>query len=508
METIEAIITGSGIMKEIMKHSDMFVKIEKITEFYNHIRDFAEKKRGAMFDDFMSHLATMESYGMTVAGKKPTSSEGKVRLMTAHRSKGQEFETVYIVRAIDGLWGNKRRPEKLRLPYKVYSLSGRAEEEDEKMDDERKLFYVAITRAKKELVITYAREGKEGKEQLPTEFIEEIRSDMRESRETAKWNRGVSAHIEALFSSAPNIQPEEKIKAIVKETLEERGLSATDINNYLECPWKYFYTGLFRIPEHKEPHLIYGIAVHAALRDFFNSIKERGARKEYLLSRFEHYLSREVLKSSDYEALLNKGKLALAVYFEEYKQDWEKDFHTEFEIKGIEITPGVMIKGRIDRMERDGFSNNVIVTDFKTGKPKTEGEIEGKTKKRSHSRVISCHPCTSSCHSNTSSCHSRESGNPEPASSGGEIKRQLVFYKLLLDGHKAGKYKMIAAQIDFVEPDEKGRCKRQRVTVTQEEVDSLKTEVIRIADDIRALAFWNQKCGDKNCLYCKLRENT
>jgi len=118
----------------------------------------------------------------------------------------------------------------------------------------------------------------------------------------------------------------------------------------------------------------------------------------------------------------------------------------------------------------------------------------------SHSRTSSCHSCTS--------CHSRESGNPEPASSGGEIKRQLVFYKLLLDEYKAGKYKMIAAQVDFVEPDEKGKCKRQRVTVTQEEVDSLKAEVIRIADEIRALAFWNQKCGDKNCLYCKLRENT
>ena len=473
METVEAIVTDSGIMKEIMKHSDMFVKIEKITEFYSHIRDFAEKKKGAMFDDFMSHLATMESYGMTIAGKKPTASEGKVRLMTAHRSKGQEFETVYIVRAIDGLWGNKRRPEKLRLPYKVYSLSGRAEEEDEKMDDERKLFYVAITRAKKELVITYAREGKEGKEQLPTEFIEEIRGDMRESKETAKWNGEVSAHIEALFSPAPNIvQPEEEIRVIVKETLEERGLSATDINNYLECPWKYFYTGLFRIPEHKEPHLIYGIAVHAALRDFFNSIKERGAHKEYLILRFEYYLSREVLKSSDYEALLGKGKIALTAYFEEYKQDWEKDFHTEFEIKGIKIAPGVMIKGRIDRMEQDGFSNNVIVTDFKTGKAKTEGEIEGKTK-----------------------------------SSGGEIKRQLVFYKLLLDGYKAGKYKMVASQVDFVEPDEKGRCKRQRVVVTQEEVDSLKAEVIRIANEIRVLAFWNQKCGDKNCLYCKLRES-
>ena len=492
METIEAIITGSDILKEIMKSPDALTRIEKVTEFYSHIRDFAEKKKAATFDDFISHLETMESYSMTIAGKRPTFSEGKVRLMTAHRSKGQEFGSVYIVRAIDSLWGNKKRAEKLRLPYKVYSLSGRIQEDDEKIDDERKLFYVAVTRAKKELTITYGIEGRGGKEQLPTGFIKEIREDMREDGETAKWNTGVSAHMETLFSPAPAVEPEEEIKKLVIATLEEKGLSATDINNYLNCPWKYFYTGLFRIPERKEPHLVYGNAVHGALKDFFNSIKEHGARKEYLLVRFEYYLSREAIKERDYEVFLKKGKNALSVYFEEYKQDWDKDFYTEFEITGVEISPRVMIKGRIDRMDKDGFSNNVIVTDFKTGKAKTKGEIEGKTKKR--------------CHSHTPSCHSRESGNPEPISSGGEIKRQLVFYKLLLNGYKSGKYKMIAAQIDFVEPDEKGRCKRQNIIVTQEESDILKAEIIRIANEIRSLVFWNQKCDDKSCPYCKLRE--
>jgi len=472
MDAVVAIITDSGIVREVMKRPDALTRIERISDFYSHVRDFAERKKDATFDDFMSHLALMESHNITVAGKKPFATEEKVRLMTAHRSKGQEFNSVYIIRAIDSHWSNKRRAEKLRLPYKIYSLSGREIEESEKINDERKLFYVAITRARRNLTITYSIEGKEGKEQLPVAFIGEIRQDMIENYDTKKWNKEVTSHIDTLFSPAPIVEPAEEIKSMVRASLQEKGLSATDVNNYLECPWKYFYTGLFRIPEPPARHLSYGTAIHAALKDFFDSIKEHGPRKEYLLLRFKHHLSRESLKETDYEEFLKKGERALAVYFETRKDDWEKDFLTEFYITGVDVAPGIMIKGRIDRMEHVGFSNNVIVTDFKTGKAKSEKEIAGEVKHSS-----------------------------------GNIKRQLVFYKLLLDGYKSGKYKMISAQIDFVEPDEKGVCKRQSFAVTTEEAEQLKQEVIRIAGEIYSLAFWDKKCGDKDCPYCKLRED-
>jgi DNA helicase-2/ATP-dependent DNA helicase PcrA len=471
LETAEEIIIGSGIMKEVINQPDSLERLEKISDFYGHIRDFAEKKKSATFDDFMSHLKTMQEYGMSVADKKTAESRNKVRLMTAHRSKGQEFGSVYIIRAIDGLWGNKRRPEKLKLPYEVYSLSGREIEESEKMDDERKLFYVAITRAKKELTITYGKEGREEREQLPTEFIGEIGDDIIERGDTEKWDRGTSKHMDTILSPVSLRDPEEEIKKLVEETLAEKGLSATDINNYLNCPWRYFYTGLFKIPEKPERHLAYGTAIHAALKDLFDSIKEHGPRKDYLLSRFKYHLSNEPLKKSDYEEMLERGETALGTYFDERKNDWEKDFLTEFYIAGVEIAPEVTIKGRIDRMEQRGFSNDVIVTDYKTGRAKSEREISGETK-----------------------------------NSDGNIKRQLVFYKLLLDGYKNGKYKMTSAEVDFVEPDEKGKCKKYEFPISQQEADELKEKIIEIANEIRTLSFWDKRCGDKDCPYCRLRE--
>jgi DNA helicase-2/ATP-dependent DNA helicase PcrA len=472
METADAIIADSGILKSLINQPDALARIDRISAFYGHIRDFAGRRKGTSFDDFISHLMTMEEYGISITAKKGVIAEDKVRLMTAHRSKGQEFGIVYIIRAIDGLWGNKRRPEKLRLPYAVYSLSGREIEDDEKQDDERKLFYVALTRAKKELTITYSREGVDNREQLPTEFIGEIKAEMLERENTDKWDKGTSEHITKVFlNERPKLDQREETEKLVKKTLEEKGLSATDINNYLSCPWKYFYTGLFRIPEKKERHLIYGTAVHASLKDLFDSIKEHGARKDYLLTRFEYHLSSEPLKETDYKELLERGKTALGTYFEERKNEWERDFLTEFYIAGVEVAPGITIKGRIDRMELKGFSHDVVVTDYKTGKAKSEREIAGETK-----------------------------------NSDGNIKRQLVFYKLLVDGYKNGKYKMVSGQVDFVEPDDKGRCKKYEFPVTQEEADDLKSEVIRIAEEIRTLKFWDTRCNDKDCPYCSLRE--
>ena len=471
MDTVEAILTESGMMEDAMKRPDRLARIERLSEFYAHVRSFAEGKKGATFDDFMEHIRIMEGHNAAVGEKKSGFTKGKVRLMTTHGSKGQEFRSVYLVRATDNKWGKGERAEKIRLPYRVYSLTGRITEEEEKKDDNRKLFYVALTRAKKELTITYSKE-KDGKEQLPAEFISEIREDMTEAISAEKWDSGTDAYLKVLFSMAPKTEPEEEIKKLVNEALDEKGLSATDINNYLDCPWRYFYSGLFRIPEKQKPHLSYGTAVHAALKEFFDSIKEHGPRKDYLLSRFEYHLSRSVLEPADEELLLKTGRESLSAYFEERKEDWEKDFITEFKISGVEIAPNVKIQGRIDRMEQLGFSDEVIVTDFKTGRAKSAKEIAGETK-----------------------------------NSDGNIKRQLVFYKLLLDGYKEGKYKMVSGQIDFIDPDASGKCRSERVPVSAEEAEALKEEIIRIDGEIRSLAFWNKRCDDKDCPHCKLRES-
>src|SRR5690606_33234396 len=101
-------------------------------------------------ENFLSYLDTLESHNVYIKQHKAR-LPGRVRCMTAHRSKGQEFEYVYITQAFDGHWGNRRRGSLLELPTSVYALSGPMVDDRSSNDDERRLFYVALTRAKKEV---------------------------------------------------------------------------------------------------------------------------------------------------------------------------------------------------------------------------------------------------------------------------------------------------------------------------------------------------------------------
>ena len=134
------------------------------------------------------------------------------------------------------------------------------------------------------------------------------------------------------------------------------------------------------------------------------------------------------------------------------------------------LTLEIRLTGNIDKIELLN-DKEVNVVDYKTGRPKTKGEIEGATK-----------------------------------SSNGDIKRQLIFYNLLLNKFENGRYRMVSGDIDFVEPDEKGRYKKERLVIAPEEVSALEKQIKEVSAEILSAAFWGKRCGEKDCEFCPLRE--
>jgi len=90
--------------------------------------------------------------------------------------------------------------------------------------------------------------------------------------------------------------------------------------------------------------------------------------------------------------------------------------------------------------------------------------------------------------------------------SDGGYFRQLVFYRLLLDIYDDGKYKMKGGEIDFVEADKNGKYHKEYIEIEEEDVENLKVEIERTAQEILDLSFWDKKCDDKKCEYCHLRD--
>ena len=150
---------------------------------------------------------------------------------------------------------------------------------------------------------------------------------------------------------------------------------------------------------------------------------------------------------------------------------WERNVLAEFEIKGKKL-PGlpVHLNGKLDKIEFLDSGNNVNVVDYKTRQPLSKNEIQ----KRGY-------------------------------------KRQLVFYKLLLDSYESGSgdgphYRMVSGELDFIEPNEKGEYKKEKFTIEESEIAELKETIARVADEILNLKFWNTNCGKKDCQYCVLRK--
>lgn len=226
---------------------------------------------------------------------------------------------------------------------------------------------------------------------------------------------------------------------------------------------------------------MFGTAVHAALKDFFDAGKTRDVGSEFIQKSFLLHLQQQDLPVHVFDEFLERGSRALGGFVAANANHFRTHGKNEFEIGRVLLPnsdelPAVPLTGKIDRIEfldeamGRGIVHRVHVVDYKTGKPKSRNEILGETK-----------------------------------TSEGNMIRQLLFYKLLLSLYDQGTYNAVSGEINFVEPTENGNYKHESFDLDQKEVAILAKEISRVANEIRTLAFWDKFCDDKDCEYCAVR---
>ncbi|PCI29393.1 hypothetical protein COB52_02580 [Candidatus Kaiserbacteria bacterium] len=304
-----------------------------------------------------------------------------------------------------------------------------------------------------------------GKERLPSQFVEE----MKEVNEvdTSEFEKDVSPEV-FLQKLPEGTHLSVADKDYLKELFVEQGLSVTALNNYLTCPWNYFYSNLIRIPKIPNKHMLLGTVVHKALNTFFNS----KGNKDTLLVAFNEALKRTALSGSAYDEIKERGIDALDGWFDHYTS-WHEDTVNEYRVDtvaqlNIEELPQIRIRGDLDKIEM--HKDGVTVVDYKTGAPKSRNHLLGETK-------------------------AKDSGN---------YFRQLVFYKMLLDNE--GRYVMKKGVVDFIQPKSNGKYIKEEFEITPENVDKLMTEITQMTKEVLDMSFWDTRCDDKDCEYCKLRD--
>lgn len=477
VRAFETIVRDSGFLAAIMAVPSASQKLAKLHTLFELLKSLVENRKNYTLKDFFAYLDLTIEQGVSLKSADIPRIPGRIRLMTAHKSKGQEFDYVFVMNAVDGKWGSRYKHEHIRLPKSIYRTLG---EIDEKFDgasqddsDERNLFYVALTRARKELFVTQSARDREGRELVPTQFAQELQENLLAPLDVTKYETKFAAHRDVEFAPAPAAAPDIEDKTFLHTLFDEQGLSVTALDNYLECPWHYFYVNLIRVPEAPNKHLMYGNAVHDALKHYFDLRSEGDDRgKAYLVEKFEEALAHQPIEESDYEETLARGRKSLPAWFDRYHAEWPIKTQNEVRIAGITLGSGVdavLINGKLDKIEILDASGKVNVADYKTGKSQTRNAIEGKTKTGT-----------------------------------GNYKRQLVFYRLLLD--KSEKFSMVSGDVDFIEPDENGKFHKENFAIEPVELEELEKTVLRVAAEIRSLAFWNTTCDDPECRYCGLRK--
>ena len=470
LETLERIADESGFWGHIIAHERAQEKLDKYAGFVRDVEQLVETHREYRLADLMQYFELLREHNILVKRSRRYTRVPSVRLMTAHRAKGLEFDYVFLSGVVEGHWGNKRVVNHFSIIKKDDG------EKYDKLADERRLFYVALTRARFNVFISYATEGRDGREQLPSPFLEEIDKKLLSFVDKHEFEREQNS--QAMLAPRSPVHLPVTESTYLRELFLEQGLSVTALNNYLKNPWEYFFGNLLRVPKAPTRSMLFGTAMHNALNDFFTHMKDGEAvNKTYLLSRFKERLGRLPLSEREYNEHLTKGKNALSGYFDTYKKDLTSALESEYSVI-VQFPLGngesIPLRGVLDKIEEIS-GNEVNVVDYKTGRIRSRNDILGYTK-----------------------------------NSNKDYWRQLVFYKLLLslqqeDGAHRGRYTMTSGAIDFLEPDKVGRYHREVFTITNKDVEELKELIKKSAEEILSLSFWDTPCDPKQSNFCDLQ---
>lgn len=472
--------------------------LSSLRVFVRALREYKGKKgaRESLYiSDLVDFVDIHEKNGIALNDQSPfANATDAVNLLSSHKAKGLEFDTVFVLSCTDDVWAGRGVSNKITLPANMpIEPAGDTE------DDQLRLFYVALTRAKRNLYLTSYKVKDDGKESMTLRFLtadnlegtkvvdadEKLQKDIlrklyepeKGDEETFASNYAPETH-ELLTASwllyhTPPFFGEEE--SLLKSLLEKYQLSVTHLNNYLNVtkggPRLFLEQNLLRFPQAKSPSGGYGSAIHKTLERFSIKLKrgsdQDGGRAtlEEVLGWFKEYLEHERLSKQDTIQFLERGTEALTKFYEAKQADFSPEDKVEVNFKdqgvlieGMGSANGTTahITGKIDRIIHVG-GGRIVVCDFKTGKAKKEWAPKGEYEK------IKLY----------------------------EYERQLLFYKLLIDNSRDYKnvYTVNGGKLMFVEPLPNGQIVELHLDFDEEKLDRVKRLVGIVYKKIMDLDF-------------------
>ncbi|HVY75936.1 MAG TPA: ATP-dependent DNA helicase [Puia sp.] len=467
---VECIFRETGMLNEVMVSPRKLEMLQVITAFFDFVKEETRRRPSLNLKELVTHLELMVQEDLSIPLIEVSGRTDSVNLMTAHGSKGLEFEYVFFAGAVAHYWEKKRKPGGgFQFPDTLF-VSHDADADQEEL---RRLFYVALTRAEMHLYISYFRFRDDGKDAEPSVFIEEIRSGFElETEKPVLSPEAIAAFQLWLLQGERPPEIEHMEYDFVQRLLENFQMNVTALNNYLKCPLEFYYRNLLRIPSPKNENTEFGSAVHYALEQLFRNMQENGNRfpeLSFFLDAFDWYMHRhrESFTPEQFARRMDYGHIMLPDYYNKYLPTWNRIVSIERSVRNVAVQ-GVPLKGKIDKLEFDGKLVNLV--DYKTGNPEN-----GKKKLVRPS---------------------------EKEPNGGDYWRQAVFYKMLIDQQGQRDWQVVSAEFDFVEPDSKKNFHKVRLQIMPEDTVTVTQQIRSVWDKIQQHDFYTG-CGKEDCHWCR-----
>ncbi|MFA5113933.1 MAG: ATP-dependent DNA helicase [Candidatus Margulisiibacteriota bacterium] len=349
-------------------------RLRNLARFFERVREFKTIAEVDRVAEFVRYLNLLKEAGDDPESAQPDLDTDAVNILTVHKAKGLEFPVVFLVSLVSDRFPVRSRRQPIELPL------GLVKEEvpagDFNLAEERRLFYVGMTRAQKELYFTSAVDYGGKRDRKVSQFVLEALDLPRADITLLK--QPLLNQIE-LFAAAEPVIPAER-----RKTADEIiPLSHYQIEDYLTCPLKYKYVHVLRVPLLPNQAIIYGKALHQAVQAYFTAKKAgRKFSLKQLLAVFTANWSAEGFISREHEERrFRAGEEALKRFYLAEKKRGRKPKFIEHEFAVVES--GIQLKGRIDLVEEPrvtGRGSRIIIVDFKSSEVSDQKKADQKVK--------------------------------------------------------------------------------------------------------------------------------
>ncbi len=359
-------------------------QIRQLNQFFELLKRYEETTLDAHLHGFL------EQYNYTIEsgdeGKlyQPVDTPDSVNILTVHGSKGLEFKYVFIINLVEERFPTRRRSDSLEIPIEL--IKDQLPEGDYHYQEERRLFYVAMTRAKERLYFLSSSSYGGVREKKLSRFLDELGFSIQ---------KGISLPKDENVSLSEPTEPK-KFHAQVHKFAQ--AFSFSQIKSYQTCPYQYKLAHIIKIPTKSNASFSFGTSIHSTFQKFYERMQEINAKKqatlfdlpetstpsegvtvpsldELLEIYHKNFIEDWYKDKYQKEKYYKKGKDILTLFYQSQEGNWRVPTALEsaFKIKIGDYT----LRGRIDRI--DQLPEGAIeIIDYKTGESKEKLTAEDK----------------------------------------------------------------------------------------------------------------------------------